>query len=279
MVLIPDRSNAINVQPPTNSLERALLLLELVARRSDGLTNAEISRLLKIPRSTCSYILSGLESHGFLRREQDNGIYEIGMKFVELASGVVQNASLRRLLESGMQAFVKETRLSAAVGVLSRDRVLIVARISGPAPLRKLIGVGRTMPPGATAMGKILLAPLSPAKLSMLIQAHGISYDGSESDYARELHKVRKNGYATVNYAGSQSIAAPLTNARGTVFAAVAATGSKSMATWRRPDDLVELLKKTARELSVSIRRFPDGQSALTLLAGRATTLGKTTKD
>ncbi len=41
------------------SLLRALAILELIAHKSGGFTNAEISRRLKIATSTTSYILSG----------------------------------------------------------------------------------------------------------------------------------------------------------------------------------------------------------------------------
>jgi DNA-binding IclR family transcriptional regulator len=61
------------MKPATNSLERALALLELLEQTPGGLTNAEISRHLGIPKSTCSYIMTRLERKGYLLRDQTCG--------------------------------------------------------------------------------------------------------------------------------------------------------------------------------------------------------------
>ena len=56
----------------TNSsvaVERALGILESIAQRAKGLTNAEIARRLAIPKSSASYILRTLENTGYVRRE------------------------------------------------------------------------------------------------------------------------------------------------------------------------------------------------------------------
>jgi IclR family acetate operon transcriptional repressor len=56
---------------PTNSLERALNVLDLVAHRAEGYTNSELSRKLEIPSSSCSYILAKLTRRGYLSRSSD----------------------------------------------------------------------------------------------------------------------------------------------------------------------------------------------------------------
>ena len=81
----PERCYHRVVNSPTNSLERGLMMLELVARRSGGLSNAEIGRYFNVATSTCSYILGRMESHGYLKRDRDTGRYEIGIKIAGLA--------------------------------------------------------------------------------------------------------------------------------------------------------------------------------------------------
>ena len=73
----------------TNSLERALVLLELLARHPDGLTNAEISRRLHVATSTSSYILRRLERWEHVTRDKETGRYEIGLRVVSLAQGAL----------------------------------------------------------------------------------------------------------------------------------------------------------------------------------------------
>src|SRR4051794_21386664 len=64
-------------ETPATAVERALGILEAVAARSGGLTNADLSRRLEIPKSSASYILRALEKHGYVRRD-DGGRYRLG---------------------------------------------------------------------------------------------------------------------------------------------------------------------------------------------------------
>ena len=58
---------------PTNSLDRALVILQFIGRTPGGLTNLEISQKFKLARSTCSYILSRLEKERYLARDKESG--------------------------------------------------------------------------------------------------------------------------------------------------------------------------------------------------------------
>ena len=51
----------VSSDSPSAAVERALAMLEAVAQAADGLSNAEISRKLNIPKSSASYILRTLE--------------------------------------------------------------------------------------------------------------------------------------------------------------------------------------------------------------------------
>jgi DNA-binding IscR family transcriptional regulator len=70
------------------AVERALAIMESIAQRANGLTNAEISRKLEIPRSSASYILKTLEKTGYLRRERGTGKYLLGSKLLSLTHAV-----------------------------------------------------------------------------------------------------------------------------------------------------------------------------------------------
>src|SRR5258708_32376949 len=69
---------------PARAVERALNILEAAAQRREGLTNAEISRKLGMPKSSASYILRTLEKRSYLRREIETGRYRLGRKILSL---------------------------------------------------------------------------------------------------------------------------------------------------------------------------------------------------
>ena len=76
-------------ESPSVAVERALAMLEAVAQESEGLSNAEISRKLQMPKSSASYILRTLEKQGYLNRNPETGKYRVGLKVLSLSRGAL----------------------------------------------------------------------------------------------------------------------------------------------------------------------------------------------
>ena len=69
-----------------NAVERTFSILELIAESTQGLSNSDISRRLKLPKSSASYILRVMEKRGYLSRG-DAGKYRLGLKIMSLSRG------------------------------------------------------------------------------------------------------------------------------------------------------------------------------------------------
>src|SRR5258708_39713742 len=80
---------------PSAAVERALTMLEAVAQESEGLSNAEISRKLNIPKSSASYILRTLETQGYLTQDAESGKYRVGLKILSLSRGALGGLDVR----------------------------------------------------------------------------------------------------------------------------------------------------------------------------------------
>src|SRR5690242_18204581 len=98
-------------ESPSVAVERAFAILEATAGQNGGLTNAEISRTLNIPKSSASYILRTLERRGYLRREIASGRYQLGLKLLSLGRGVLAGYELREIAVAAMRALVDRTGL------------------------------------------------------------------------------------------------------------------------------------------------------------------------
>jgi DNA-binding IclR family transcriptional regulator len=268
------------MKPATNSLERALTLLETLENAPGGLRHAEISRLLRIPKSTCSYILSRLERGGYLTRNPQTGSYALGLTTVALAHGALREIGVRSIAEPALYKLTSLTGLSAGVGVLERGRVLIIDRVEGPEFVRDAVqsaegpaprwagsrkyrvradrDIGRELPAHSTALGKVLLAYLPRTQVLEWISSHSLARHTrrtitSKSALLRELEMVRKRGFAASNqehHAGIRSIAAPIHGPSGEVSAGVALNGGLAESAWRDPEALVELVQAAGREIS-----------------------------
>ncbi len=241
-----------------DSLGRALRILELVAQKSGGLTNAEISTRLKIPTSTSSYILSRLEKRGFLRREPETRRYEVGLKIVALSHGALRDMGLRRIAEPILHRMADETRASSLIGMLERGRLMIVDRVEKPGLTRIDMDIGVRYPAHSTALGKVLLAHLPVEQLLGLFEQYGLPKTSpktidSKSRLLEEFETVRKQGYSTSDgelFLGVQAIAAPIFGASGEARAAVSATGVMVLV-----DDskVIKAVKTAAHEISLRV--------------------------
>jgi IclR family KDG regulon transcriptional repressor len=259
----------------TNSLERALLLLEILEQTPGGLRNAEISRQLKIATSTCSYITARLEQKGYLRRDEDTRRYQIGLKTVALAHGALRELGFRSMAEPVLYRLASDTGLSAGIGVLEQGRVLLVDRVESPEFLKNVVGrpvprgrtreqrdIGRELPVHTTGLGKVLLAYLPPLKRAALLRDLVLTRSTpktivSKARLIAELEMVRAQGYATAEeeeYVGVRALAAPIFDAARSVRAAVSLNGSLTESAWRDQRALVELIEEAAADISKRAR-------------------------
>src|ERR1700727_3512334 len=101
---------------PSAAVERALAMLEAVAQEPEGLTNAEISRKLQIPKSSASYIRRTLETQGYLNRDGGNGKYRVGLKILSLSRGALSGIDVREVALPIMRHLVEKTSLTCHLG-------------------------------------------------------------------------------------------------------------------------------------------------------------------
>ena len=249
----------------SNSLERALVLLKVIEQVPGGLQNAEISRKLKIPKSSCSYILRRLEREGYLIRDEATARYRIGLAMVALAHGALREIGIRSVAEPALYRLTNQTGLSAGIGVLERGRVLMVDRLEGPEFVsntqprkREQRDIGRELPAHSTALGKVLLAFLAPKQVLNVIAERGLARSTpktivSKTKLLSELEVVRRQGYAIADEEadrGLRALAAPIFDADGTVRAAVSVNGSPAENVWNDLGELVRLVEVAARDIS-----------------------------
>ena len=266
--------NLLNTMAGTSSLERALVLLKLIEQTPGGLTNAEISRRMKIPKSSCSYIVAHLEREGYLLRETNSGRYKIGLTPLALAHGALREVGIRTVAEPALYRLTTATGLSAGIGVLDGGHVLLVDRVEGsrfvdralesvsrtahPYRVREQRDIGRKLPAHSTALGKVLLAHLPRQQVNTVIAESGlhritVKTIGSKARFLAELDSVRKQRYAISDgetYMDLRALSVPIFDADGLARAAVSVNGSPSDTVWHDLGQLVKIVQDAARDIS-----------------------------
>jgi DNA-binding IclR family transcriptional regulator len=246
---------------PSNSLERALTILERIAGRAGGLTNKQISEELKIATSSSSYILNRLEREGYLARSPATGRYEIGLKVLAIARGALRQVNFGRVAESVLQRLSSETGLDALIGVLDQERLMVVSRVPSEEFPEADVDTGTEFPAHAMATGKVLLAHLPLEEVATLVKEKGLvkltpKTIISPDELFAELDLVRTRGYSISDEEytlGMRSMAVPIVDSGRAVRAALAAIGSTKQPIWREMHAVLGTLKAAAREISRSM--------------------------
>ena len=253
---VSDASTAIAV-------ERALNILEAAAQRRDGLTNAEISRKLGIPKSSASYILRTLEKRGYLRREAETGRYRLGLKILSLGGDAQANLDIADVALPFMRILGEKIRMTVHLAVLDQGEAVYIEKVEAPGFFKVNTWVGRRMFLHSTSVGKCLLAWLPKHDVENLVKQQGLKKRTPKTITSimrliAELEHVKQSGYAVddeENSLGARCLGAPIFDTMGNVTAAVGASGTLTQTDEDSVPRIIEALKETARRISRQMQK------------------------
>src|SRR5579863_1591236 len=245
-------------ESPSIAVERAFAILEATAGQNGGLTNAEISRQLSIPKSSASYILRTLVRGGYLRRESASGRYRLGLKLLNLGRGVLAGYELREIAVAAMRNLVERTGLTSHLAVLDRSEAVYIEKVEAPGFIKMDTWVGRRMFVHSTSVGKVLVAHLPRPDVEAIIREQGFKKRTAKTittsgRFFAELARVRDQGYAVddeENSIGARCLAVPVFDDHGAVVAAIGLSGTISQLESENIPRVAELAREAARRIS-----------------------------
>ncbi|HET7184773.1 MAG TPA: IclR family transcriptional regulator [Terriglobales bacterium] len=251
---------SVVIESPSTAVDRTIAILEAVAARSSGMSNAEISRKLDIPKSSASYILRALERHGYLRRDGDNK-YRLGLKVLNLGRGALSAVDVREVALPMMRSLVEHVHITSHLAILDGTQAVYVERVEAPGFIKMDTWVGRRMEIYSTSVGKALVSHLPEERVLAILRDRGMKRRTpttitNPTRFLRELETVREHGYALddeENNFGVRCVAAPVFNAAAEVEAALNITGTTQQVNKDTLPRIIDLVKETARRLSTQL--------------------------
>jgi IclR family transcriptional regulator, KDG regulon repressor len=252
---------AHQIESPSTAVERTLLILEAAGQRQGGMSNADFSRKLKIPKSSASYILRTLEQHGYLRRDHDDGKYQLGMKVLALARAALRGVDVREVALPIMKHLVDQIHITTHLAILDHGEAVYIEKVEPPSFIRMDTWIGRRMEVHSTAVGKALLAYMDPKEREAILRQRGLKKltphtITSVPKLMKEFERVRQLGYAVddeENSLGARCVGAPIFNSQGQIEASVASTGTINDVRRDAIPRLAETVKDAARRISHQI--------------------------
>jgi len=243
---------------PSVAVERALTMLETVALEPEGLSNAEISRKLNIPKSSASYILRTLEKQGYLNRKPETGKYHIGLKILSLGRGALTGLDVREVALPIMRRLMRKTEITCHLAILDGPVAVYIEKVEPEGFIKMDTWVGRRMPVHATSVGKALIAHIPQERIEEIVAERGMEKRTAKTittlpRLLKELEKVRAQGYAVddeENNMGARCLGAPIFNQDGVVEASFGLSGTIHQVNSQTIPRIVEALKEAARQAS-----------------------------
>ena len=242
----------------STAVERTLLILEAAAQREGGMSNADFSRKLKIPKSSASYILRTLEQHGYLRRDREDGRYRLGMKVLNLSRAALGGIDVREVALPTMRHLVDRIHITTHLAILDHGEAVYVEKVEAPSFIKMNTWIGRRMEVHSTAVGKSLLAYLDAKERDAILRQRGLKKLTTHTittlpKLLQELERVRQLGYAVddeENSLGARCVGAPIFNGDGQAEAAIASTGIINDVPRDAIPHIADMLKEAARRIS-----------------------------
>jgi DNA-binding IclR family transcriptional regulator len=250
-----------NHESPSVAVERALAMLEAVAQEPDGLSNAEISRKLQIPKSSASYILRTLENQAYLKRDEETGKYRVGLKILSLSRGALSGIDVREVALPIMRHLMEKTNLTCHLAILDGPEAVYIEKVEPQGFIRMDTWVGRRMRVHATSVGKALVAHIPQERLEKILADRGMEKRTPKTittlpRLLKDLEKVRAQGYAVddeENNMGARCLGAPVFNRSGGIEASIGLSGTINQVNAQTMPRILEALKDAARHVSMQL--------------------------
>jgi DNA-binding IclR family transcriptional regulator len=247
-------------ETPATAVERALGILEAVAARSGGMTNADLSRRLEIPKSSASYILRALEKHGYVRRD-DLGRYRLGMKVLSLSRNALTGIDVREIALPIMRDLMHRSQLTVHLAILDGDEAVYIEKVDSPGFIKMDTWVGKRMEIHTTGVGKALAAFQPEEHIHRIVRERGLRRVTPRSittaqKFFKELERVRELGYGIddeENSLGVRCLGAPIFNEDGLVEASIGVSATVSQVPSEAVPRYAEMVKEAARKVSAQL--------------------------
>ena len=240
------------------SLERAFAILEQVARHRDGITLAELCKVVGLHSSTTFHLIKTMVQLGYANQDSATKKYKVGSKAFALAAGALDENELVNRATPALDLLTSRSGESSHFAIRLGDDIVIVAKTGGSGMFQLVDRAGAVRPANATALGKVLLAALSPAQLDHYLGKHPLSRCTPktivEHDVLRaELEQVRRHGIAFDDGefdAEVRCVAVPVHDFHGRVAGAIGLSGPSWRLSLQSLDEKSKLVRQAAAELS-----------------------------
>jgi IclR family KDG regulon transcriptional repressor len=241
------------------SLDKALLILELVIDQGRDLSITEICQKLGMMKGTVHRVLSTLVARKFIQQNNKTKMYGLGVRTLEIGMDSKRERFLRMAMAPFLMELYERCGETVNAAVWEYNGIRYIYRLESEALLRISTTAGARFPGYCAATGKILLSYFSNEDIRQIyslnksLKKYTQNTITSVDKLIQEIEKVRVNKVAIDDeeaLVGVYCVAAPILNFKGECVAAISISAPKHRATANTSETLSSLVSETAGRIS-----------------------------
>ena len=211
------------------SIDRVFDILELLSKEPNGMILTDIGKKLNLHKSTVYRLLNSLKTRGYIEKKSDSNIYKIGLGFIDLCSGYMNNLELKTEAEPYLRKLSMFTTQTVFLAILQDYQAVYIDKVEKFDSLRRYSIIGLRTPLHCTALGKSLLLGFNDDEIRKIYENKEFIIKTKKTisnavKLIEEINISRKRGWTLDNEEfeeGVRCIAAPIYDYRNKIIAAV----------------------------------------------------------
>jgi IclR family transcriptional regulator, acetate operon repressor len=184
------------------ALDRAFLILDVMADAGGEAKLTEIAASAGLNVSTCHHLISTLHNWGYVARGINSRSYVLGSRILHLSAACLRQVDLPRRAQSFVDRLNDQTREAVQLAIMQDTTLVHILRREARHAVRVEAGFGGNANAAhATATGKAILAWLPPTELDRIVSDKGLTAFTPNTitnleKLKEELRLVRRNGFS-----------------------------------------------------------------------------------
>ncbi len=245
------------------TIHRVLDLIKILQEHPYGLTLAELSAYLNLPKSSVHRMLNALVERQFARESATPGKYVLGYEILKLSVAYLKGLDLYREARPKLEELNRKLDETVILGVLDQTKrqIIYLDKLDTSKSIRLGSHVGETAPIHCTALGKALLSGFRDDLVKSILEDYPFTKYTEQTIVDREvflneLVEIRKRGYSIDLQEYRSHIvcaAAPIFNYQGEPIAAVSVSAPSHRIEASRLDVVARMVLETAKEISKAL--------------------------
>ena len=242
------------------SLERGLAVIKSFSRERPALTLSEIADLTGLTRAAARRFLITLRDLGYVG--SDGRLFSLRPRVLELGYSYLSSLPVWEVAKPHLEELADKVRETTSASVLDGTEIVFVARVETKRIMALTLGVGSRLPAWATAMGRVLLADLSPTQLDeyfakVRLEPLSARTVTDEADLRGIIEQAGIQGWTLVDQEveeGVRSLAVPIRTPDGRAAAALTVCSHAFRVSVERVmDEFLPLVLETSKRITDEI--------------------------